>query len=583
MIKIVYNKIIFISIIFLFIVTLFSPLTFPKTINQKYENFSNTFRGYILYTPEYSTHTYLIDNNGSVVHSWDSDYLQGMGVYLLDNGDLVRSCLPYINPTFWGGGITGRVEKYNWAGSLLWEFEYSNQQHCLHHDVEPLPNGNILMIAWEYKTKEEAINAGLNPSMILFDYVWPDKIIEVEPTGPATGEIVWEWHVWDHLIQDFDPTKDNYGVVADHPELIDINFPIRILMGDWQHVNSVDYEEEFDQILISARGQSEIWVIDHSTTTKEAAGHTGGNYGKGGDILYRWGNPKAYRAGTTDDQKFFDQHDARWIEAGYLGEGNIMVFCNGKHRPGLEYSSIDEIVPPIDSNGNYYLESGSAYGPEEQIWRYTAPNPEDFYATYLSGVQRLYSGNTLICVGDTGTFFEVTPDKEIVWEYVNPYPTPLTNEVFTVRHYPPEDPADADLFCEGNLNWKDVKTGEKINGSFQVQNIGDSDSLLNWEVTSFPNWGTWSFNPESGKFLSPNDGNITVNVSVIAPDKKNRKFDGTLRIENQKNSKDYEIIQIYLDTPRSSEFKLFLDNFLFRYLESFPILKRVFEIFSMYN
>ena len=129
-------------------------------------------------------------------------------------------------------------------------------------------------------------------------------IVEIEPDGPTGGNIVWEWHVWDHLVQDADPTKDNYGVIADHPELLDINFG-DVEGGTWLHVNAVDYNPELDQIVICARNVSEIYIIDHSTTAEEAAGHTGGNQGHGGDFLYRWGNPLVYGRGTEDDQVIF--------------------------------------------------------------------------------------------------------------------------------------------------------------------------------------------------------------------------------------------------------------------------------------
>ena len=52
----------------------------------------------------------------------------------------------------------------------------------------------------------------------------PDSLVEIKPTGKTTGEVVWEWHLWDHLVQDHDSTKANFGVVADHPELVDANF-----------------------------------------------------------------------------------------------------------------------------------------------------------------------------------------------------------------------------------------------------------------------------------------------------------------------------------------------------------------------
>ena len=219
------------------------------------------------------------------------------------------------------------------------------------------------------------------------------------------------------------------------------------MFADLNHINSVDYNEEFDQILLSVHNQNEIWVIDHSTTTQEAAGHTGGSSGKGGDLLYRWGNPQCYRAGGVYDRKFFGQHDAQWIDPGFPGEGNILVFNNGLGRPGgVYYSSVDEIVPPVDENGNYFLTPGFAYGPEEAIWMYTAENPADFYAINLASAQRLPNGNTLICNGPHGIFFEVTPEKEIVWEYLNQEPDLFSNHVFKILRYAPDYPGLENLF-----------------------------------------------------------------------------------------------------------------------------------------
>ena len=399
-------------------------------------NDEEAFEGYTLFAPEYHTKTYLINNNGDIVNKWSSNYLQCADCYLLENGNLLRSCLPCINHKFPAGGITGRIEMFNWGGELIWEFEYSYNEFCLHHGFKVMPNGNILMIAWERKEYDESIANGRNPLSIPAGVIWPCYIIEVEPTLPIGGKIVWEWHVWDHLIQDYDSTKDNYGVVADHPELIDLNFGLLTGFLDWNHINSVDYNEELDQILISLHIQNEIWIIDHGTTTEEAAGHTGGKSGKGGDILYRWGNPQAYRAGTSDDQKLFGQHDARWVEPGCPGEGHITVFNNGFLRLDSLHSSVDEIIPPVDENGFYYLEPGHAYGPREPIWSYTAENPTDFYASIISGAQRLPNGNTLICDGISGEFFEVNMEKDIVWKYVNLYPEPVKTNVVKIHCYP---------------------------------------------------------------------------------------------------------------------------------------------------
>ena len=189
---------------------------------------------------------------------------------------------------------------------------------------------------------------------------------------------------------------------------------------DWTHFNSVDYNAELDQVLVSVHDFSEIWILDHSTTTSEAAGHTGGKSGKGGDLLYRWGNPRVYRAGTVADQKLFAQHNAHWIPRGLPGEGHVLIFNNGPRRPDGPYSSVDEIIPPVDEKGRYPLKEGSACGPEKAYWSYSAPKKSDFYSSFISGAHRLPNGNTQICSGANGTVFEVTPDKKIVWKYLNP-------------------------------------------------------------------------------------------------------------------------------------------------------------------
>src|SRR5262249_47006266 len=151
-----------------------------------------------------------------------------------------------------------------------------------------------------------------------------------------------------------------------------------------------------------------------------AASHRGGRAGKGGDLLYRWGNPGAYRAGPKESQRLFAPHDAHWISSGLAGAGHVLVFNNGISRPNGPYSSVDEFAPPVDDAGQYGRRDGAAYEPAEPVWTYSAANKDDFYSVLLSSAQRLPNGNTLVCSGVNGTFFEVTPKKEIVWKYVNP-------------------------------------------------------------------------------------------------------------------------------------------------------------------
>jgi hypothetical protein len=187
--------------------------------------------------------------------------------------------------------------------------------------------------------------------------------------------------------------------------------------GDWLHVNSVAYNAELDQVMLSVHGFSEVWIIDHSTTTEEAASHSGGKQGKGGDLLYRWGNPRAYRSGSNVDQRLFQQHSAHWIPEGLPGAGHMLVFNNGGNRPDGSYSSVDEVILPLKDDGTYEREEYVAFGPERATWSYSAEDKSSFFSPLISGTQRLPNGNTLICSGNAGVIFEVTSDKEIVWQY----------------------------------------------------------------------------------------------------------------------------------------------------------------------
>jgi len=373
--------------------------------------------GYTLFAPMSYNVTYLIDNNGELVQSWSSEYRPGLSVYILENGDLLRTRI-IQGQLFQTGGHGGGVEIIDWDGNLVWEFDYFSDQYWQHHDIESLPNGNVLLIAWEHKADASAIANGRNPNMLdgsqqPFGF-WPDHIIEV---NPESNIIAWEWHVWDHLIQDYDSSKVNYGVVSDHPELVNLNYPSGPnTSGDWLHINAVDYNAELDQIILSVHHFGEIWIIDHSTTTIEAASHTGGNSGKGGDLLYRWGNPQAYIGGNSNERIFFGQHDARWIEDG----SQIMVFNNGSGRPGGSYSSIDVITQPIGEDNLYVLDSNGIYGPDTLSWQYTATPLGDLFAANISGAHRLENGNTLICDGPRGHYFEVDSAGSLVWDYVNP-------------------------------------------------------------------------------------------------------------------------------------------------------------------
>ena len=413
------------SILAILILIVVSPLSAQNTVGVVNYDATKAYEGYNLLFSHNQTNVYLLDNCGRIVHQWqDTIYKPGNTAYILENGNLVRTGSRGVsaNPVIGAGGAGEVVMIKDWDDNLLWFFEHSDSLKRLHHDIEVLPGGNILMISWEYKTMSEAITAGRNPALLPDSSVWPEKIIEVKPIGTDSFDIVWEWHAWDHLVQDFDTAKANFGVVADHPELIDLNYDDGAGDADWHHANAIDYNPVLDQIVMSVPAFDEIWVIDHGTTTAEAAGHSGGRYGKGGDLLYRWGNPLAYQRGDTSDQTLSFQHDIRWLnpeaDTSDSDFGKLMVFNN---RIGATWSAVDIFDSPVDGTGAYSLSTGAAFGPSTYSWRYTAAIPDDMVSPGLSGATRLPNGNTLICSGRQGWVFEVTPSEDIVWEYINPF------------------------------------------------------------------------------------------------------------------------------------------------------------------
>ena len=406
--------------------------------------------GYVLFAVPNSASVYLINRKGEVVHEWKGNYASMSTVaYLQNDGSIIQNAADPDFPIFAGGGEAGRIEKITWDSKVVWDYEYANEEHLHHHDFTVMPNGHILVIAWEARSANEVLAAGRKAELIPKAGLWPEEIVEIEPTDDRHGKVVWEWHVWDHLIQDTDPKKAHYGKPADHPELLDVNIgeplppPIsqdsfnilkkqgRIIWrnqtrenqgSDVYHFNAIKYNPDLDQIVFSSPHLSEIFIIDHSTTSKEAAGHNGGRWGKGGDFLYRWGNPQNYKRGDSTDEQLFGQHDVRWIEKGFPGEGHLTIFNNNHYGPdSTNYSTVYEIVPPTDSKGNYIIEKGKPFGPDKPLWMFKAADSLSFWSSFISGAQRMKNGNTFINEGAKGRFFEVTNDGKIVWQYINPY------------------------------------------------------------------------------------------------------------------------------------------------------------------
>ena len=353
---------------------------------------------YTLFAPLQSKTTYLIDANGNTVHSWQSDARPALAAYLLPNGELLRTeKIGSLPGTFASdvGGSGGVIQIQDWNGNLVWETTLATDTYLSNHDVAVLPNGNILAIVWEAKPAEDVRLMGR--TNVSSSSVWAGAIYEIcrysATNNCVDGDIVWRWSAWDHVVQDVNPSITSTYVqnVGDHPDKIDLNYvPNNKSAADWMHFNGIDYNAARDEILVSVRNFSEVWVIDHKDAKK--------------GILERFGNPAA--DGGTGPQVLFGQHDVHWIPAGLVGAGNILVFNNGVNRPGGDYSSVDEICDnSIDCTPGALLSS------------YSQGVSGDFYADHLGSAQRLDNGDTLVCEGTSGRIFEYNSSNEIDWEY----------------------------------------------------------------------------------------------------------------------------------------------------------------------
>jgi len=398
---------------------------------------ADVFEGYTLFTissfsPGSNSTTYstqLIDNDYNIINEWESLYRPASMAYLLPDSTLLYPCQQenyVINGVAASGG---RIIKYDWDGNVLWDWQ-CNENYQLHHDIEPLPNGNILAIAME------EISPGITP----------DVVLEISPLGLNSAEIVWEWHTWDHR-------------GSNNPHKFDELAPYDT--DDWNHFNAIHINNEFNKIYLSSRNWSEFYIIE---------------WGTDGDILYRWGNPQNYGRGTENDKVLDANHGVNEIAIGYPGENNILIFNNRTPAPGGGdvYSSILEIIPPLDENGNYYIGDDEPFGPDQIYWQYES----DFHSPRQSGAFRLLNGNTFITDANDGYLFEVTNTGEVVWEYQ----APDNNQINRALKYGIDYlQVLGDLNSDGGLNILDITILISYILNSQYNLLGDlnNDQLLN--------------------------------------------------------------------------------------------------------
>jgi hypothetical protein len=349
-------------------------------------NAEKSYGGYTLFSPMVGSKiVYLIDMEGNLLHKWETQYRPGAYAMLLPNGNLLRAGA-LDNPPVSIGGVGGIVQEIDWNGKVVWEYKLMTSTEVQHHCFARMPNGNTLILAWEFKPISDAIAKGRDPKTIPASVYaggkritgfWSDFVREVN----QKGNTVWEWHSWDHI--------------GKGPDQLDINYKLPEPMGeyypnfDWTHYNTVDYVPETDQILLNSRSFSETYLVNHKT----------------GAIEWRWGNPSAYGQGKAPsfydngDQVLFGSHNAS-----PLSNGNIQIFNNGSERPEGNRSSVVEVDPKTN----------------KIVWEYYPKDSTSFFSFRQGAAQRLPNGNVLVTSTNHGHLFEVTPKKEIVWDYVSP-------------------------------------------------------------------------------------------------------------------------------------------------------------------
>jgi len=432
-------------------------------------NPEKSYGGYFMPSNSRRGTNYLLDMTGNVVHEWDNntgptddDRRQGATAQLLPNGNL---------------GCMGRLT--DWDSNYVWTFNPSTDANRpdikMHHDTRWIWNKKLnaytnLIVCNRTTTQDEIVAAGGDPSV---DYSSRldrmDVLIEVN----QNKEIIWEWEFLDHTCQSQNPTWPNYvSDVALAPGKCDIFWKtdqsqpagLAGIVRDWHHVNSVDYNEDLDVIAVNAKHFSTFFVIDHGETfvsTTDWAANRAAAAGPDGDFIYRFGNPSAYNQGLAPsfrnegEQQIYGAHNIQWIrdyhwerphpEAGdnwpdpstvfaetMPGAGNFLIYDNGCYNPTVTRSRVREINPFLNDAGvntgwfvnppdaGYTGTVGATQTSKQIVWSYESRNPNSFYSRHISGAQRLPNGNTSINSGTQGHMFEVTPDGEVVWEYLYP-------------------------------------------------------------------------------------------------------------------------------------------------------------------
>ena len=442
------------SIKFLFAI-LFCAITFCSMAQQ--------WDGLTIIAKRSSYSMSAVDTNGVVVKTWTFTPAQGSNgypVYMSQGGFIWRTVIVPSPPpgTPQNGGTTGRLQKIDWAGNILWDWNFCSPQGILHHDICIMPNGNILATAYDVRYTADIVASGCTSGATS---IWSERIIEIQPVGTNSANIVWEWKMWDHLVQNVNPLKNNYQTsIVNNPQLMNINHGLGNI-PDIVHMNGLDYYPILDQITFSAHQKAEIYVIDHSTTTAGAALHTGGNSGQGGDFLYRWGNPAVYSAVGPQVITPYG-HDAHFIPDGLTNQGYLVEFNNGGQLSPAR-STVDRVNPPR-SGYNYTVSLGSAFTPSSFTSRYVCTG----YSSGWSSAEEYPNGNRLIDLAPSGIVYETNAAGTTLWSYNTGGLTPQAHRytpcfiTFAAPAQPTISVSGASLVCTSAVTYQWYLDGNAI-------------------------------------------------------------------------------------------------------------------------
>jgi hypothetical protein len=349
------------------------------------------FPGYTLLTPFHSPMTYLLDMSGRVVHLWMVPQTVH-AKYVGQGRILVTSLSRSIEAWAYELGDSGFqrnvwLTELDWYGNLVWKYrlgEDPTDPHgarglgwdsaykvvLAHHDFQRMPNGNTMMLC----------SARVTDRRISEHELFDDYFLEVQPDGTP----VWLWFSHEHY-DEFTYSEETRRLIREAPGV-----HMGLSLGDYQHGNTLEILPQTElgrrdgrfragNILGSQRNCNTIFIVDRSS----------------GRVVWDWGR----------DHLVGPHHP------NMLPNGNILIYDNGGHggypRHTRIFTRLLEIRPDTG----------------EVVWTYMHESMRYYHHTFFSfswgSVQRLPNGNTFSLDSNRGRLFEVTPEGDIVWEYVN--------------------------------------------------------------------------------------------------------------------------------------------------------------------